>query len=55
MVGTHPLHSEQDIADIIHNIGEAARVVFARLPRHKADIRNTKAVDAQKFDMKVTA
>jgi hypothetical protein len=55
MVGTHPLHSEQDIADIIHNIGEAARVVFAGLPRHKAEIRNPKAVDAQKFDIKVTA
>jgi dTDP-4-amino-4,6-dideoxygalactose transaminase len=52
MIATHPLHSEQDVADIVHNIGEAARVVFAGLPRHEADIRNSKPVDAQKFDMK---
>jgi hypothetical protein len=45
MVATHPLHTEQDIADIIHNIGQAARVVFADLPRHESDIRNAKAVD----------
>ncbi len=55
MVGTHPLHTEQDVADIVHNIGEAARVVFAGLPRHEADIRNPKAVDGQKFDMQVSA
>ena len=52
MIATHPLHSEQDVADIVHNIGEAARVVFAGLPRHEADIRNSKPVDTQKFDMK---
>jgi dTDP-4-amino-4,6-dideoxygalactose transaminase len=54
MVGTHPLHTEQDIADIIHNVGQAARVVFAGLPRNEADIRNPKVVDSQKFDMKAT-
>lgn len=52
MIATHPLHSEQDVADIVYNISEAARVVFAGLPRHAADIRNSKPVDAQKFDMK---
>lgn len=52
MIATHPLHTEQDVADIVYNIGEAARVVFAGLPRQEADIRNSKPVDAQKFDMK---
>jgi hypothetical protein len=55
MVGTHPLHGEQEIADIVHNIGEAARVVFAGLPKADAEIRNSKPIDAQKFDMKVEA
>jgi hypothetical protein len=53
MVGTHPVHRDEDIADIVHNIGEAARVVFAGLPKADADIRNSKPVDAQKFDLKV--
>ena len=55
MVGTHPLHRDEDTADIIHNIGEAARVVFAGLRKEDADIRNSKPVDAQKFDLKVDA
>jgi len=55
MVGTHPQHSAADIADIVHNIGEAARVVFAGLPREDAEIRNFTPIDAQKFDLKVDA
>ena len=55
MVATHPLHSDEDIDDIIHNMGVAARVVFAGLSKEEADIRNAKPVDAQKFDMKVDA
>ncbi len=52
MVATHPQHTDQDIDDIVHNIGIAARVVFAGLPREDADIRRSKPVDAQKFDLK---
>jgi dTDP-4-amino-4,6-dideoxygalactose transaminase len=55
MVPTHPLHRDGDIEDTIHNIGVAARVVFGGLDRADADLRNVKPVDAQKFDMKVTA
>jgi dTDP-4-amino-4,6-dideoxygalactose transaminase len=55
MVPTHPLHSEKDIEDAIHNIGVAARVVFGGLKPEDADLRNVKPVDAQKFDMKVDA
>jgi dTDP-4-amino-4,6-dideoxygalactose transaminase len=55
MVGMHPLHGAPEISDIVHNIGEASRVVFAGLPKDEADIRNFQPVDAQKFDLKVTA
>src|SRR5579872_7221486 len=53
MVPTHPNHSAADVEDIIHNIGVAARVVFAGMSPEHADLRNAKPVDAQKFDMKV--
>ncbi len=55
MVATHPQHGDQDIADIVHDIGEAARVVFAGLPREDVHIRNARPVEAQKFDLKVDA
>jgi dTDP-4-amino-4,6-dideoxygalactose transaminase len=55
MVATHPEHSKQDVADIIHNIGVAARIVFGGLPSEEARLRNLQPVDAQKFDMKVEA
>lgn len=55
MAPTHPRHRDEDIEDTIHNIGVAARVVFGGLKREDADIRRAKPVDAQKFDMKVTA
>jgi dTDP-4-amino-4,6-dideoxygalactose transaminase len=53
MIATHPQHRDQDVEDIVHNIGEAARVVFAGMPKEDADIRNSKPIDAQKFDLKV--
>jgi hypothetical protein len=55
MVATHPEHSKEDVADIIHNIGAAARIVFGGLPSEDARLRNLQPVDAQKFDMKVEA
>ncbi len=55
MVATHPEHSEKEIADIVHNIGVAARVVLGGMPADQAELRNTKPVDAQKFDLKVDA
>jgi dTDP-4-amino-4,6-dideoxygalactose transaminase len=51
MVPTNPAHGDAEIEDIIHNIGTAARVVFAGLSRDEADLRNVKPIDAQKFDM----
>ena len=55
MVATHPAHSAQDTEDIIHNIGAAARQVFAGTAPEEAGLRNVKPVDAQKYDMKVDA
>lgn len=52
MVATHPDHSSQEIADIIHNIGVAARVTFGDEPRSQADLRQSRPLDAQKFDLK---
>lgn len=51
MVPTHPLHSDEQIENTIHNIGVAARVALGGLPAEQADIRGTVAVDAQKFDL----
>lgn len=53
MVPTHPLHSAEEIADTIHNIGVAARVALGGMSRAEADLRNVQAVDAQKFDLQV--
>jgi dTDP-4-amino-4,6-dideoxygalactose transaminase len=55
MVATHPQHSKQDIADIIHNIGVAARIALDGLPPEEARLHNPQPVDARKFDMKVEA
>ena len=55
MVATHPSHSAADTADIIHNIGGAARVALAGLAVEEAGIRNAKPVDAQKFDLSAPA
>ena len=51
MVPTHPLHTEAEIADTIHNIEVAARVALGGMTREEADIRNAPPVDAQKFDL----
>jgi len=55
MVATHPDHSPQEIADIVHNIGVAARVALGDEPRGQADLRQSRPLDAQKFDLKLDA
>jgi dTDP-4-amino-4,6-dideoxygalactose transaminase len=55
MVATHPDHSPQEIADIVHNIGVAARVALGDEPRAQADLRQSRPLDAQKFDLKLDA
>jgi dTDP-4-amino-4,6-dideoxygalactose transaminase len=55
MVATHPGHSREEISDIIHNIGAAARVALAGLKLSEADFRKAKPVDGRKFDLKADA
>ena len=50
MVATNPRHGEQEIADMIHDIGIATRVALGGMPIEDADLRTTVSVDAQKFD-----
>lgn len=52
MVPTHPKHSESDVADIIHNIGVAARTVLDGQPLGEADLKSLGGLDAQKYDLK---
>jgi dTDP-4-amino-4,6-dideoxygalactose transaminase len=55
MVATNPLHGEEQINDMIHNIGIAARAALAGMPLDTMTLRNAEAVDRQKFDMKEDA
>jgi len=55
MVATDPRHTAEEIDDIVHDIGMAARVALAGLPRDEADLRNPRPVDKAKFDMQDAA
>jgi dTDP-4-amino-4,6-dideoxygalactose transaminase len=54
MVATHPDHGPNEIADIVHNIGAAARVALAGEAQDEVELRRAQPVDAQKFDLKAT-
>ena len=51
MVPTHPEHTDQQVNDIVHNIGVAARVALGGMSLAEADLRNVIPVDIQKFDV----
>ena len=51
MVATNPEHSDEEIENIIHNIGVAARVALGGAPLEESDLRQVAPVDAQKFDI----
>ena len=55
MVPTDPSHTEQNVADIIHNIRAASHVVFETADSDEIEVRALRPVDARKFDMKVDA
>ena len=55
MVPTDPHHTEQDVADIIHNIRAASHLVFETADPDEIEVRALRPVDARKFDMKVDA
>jgi dTDP-4-amino-4,6-dideoxygalactose transaminase len=50
MVPTNPDHTDQQINDMIHNIGVATRVALAGMSHAEADLRGTMEIDVQKFD-----
>jgi len=50
MVPTNPEHTENQIADIVHNIGIASRVALGGMSLDEADLRNIIPIDVQKFD-----
>jgi dTDP-4-amino-4,6-dideoxygalactose transaminase len=55
LVPTHPDHTDVEIADIVHNLGAAARVALASAPLVETEFRKTAPLDAQKFDLKIEA
>jgi dTDP-4-amino-4,6-dideoxygalactose transaminase len=55
LVPTHPLHTKQEIEDIIHNIKAATRVALGHVDSGAVDVRQAGAVDATKYDLKVVA
>ncbi len=55
LVPTHPEHTAQEIADIIHNIKAATRVALGHVKTAEVDVRNVAAVDATKYDLKVVS
>jgi hypothetical protein len=55
MVAMHPLHTAQEIEDIVHNIGVATRVALGGMPASEADIRNPQPIEEQKFDLQPAA
>ncbi len=55
MIATHPDHTDAEIADLTHNIDVAARVALGAARLEDEALRQTKGVDAQKFDLKQEA
>jgi dTDP-4-amino-4,6-dideoxygalactose transaminase len=51
MVATDPRHTKAEADDIIHNVGQAARVALGDLAAGDAIIRNAQPVDREKFDI----
>jgi hypothetical protein len=54
-VPTHPEHTAEDTANIIHNIKAAARVALGGVRKEEADVRKAEALDATKYDLKEVA
>ena len=51
MVPMDPRHTQQDVEDIVHNVGVAARVALGDLGPTEAEIRNASPKDNQKYDI----
>jgi dTDP-4-amino-4,6-dideoxygalactose transaminase len=55
LVPTHPDHSPEDVANVIHNLGAAARVALGSTPAAEAEFRKAEPLDRQKFDLQIDA
>jgi dTDP-4-amino-4,6-dideoxygalactose transaminase len=55
MVATNPKHSAEDIGDMVHNIGVAARVVLAGAVLVESQLRKAAPIDKRKFNIKEEA
>jgi dTDP-4-amino-4,6-dideoxygalactose transaminase len=55
LVPTHPLHTKDEISNIIHNINAAARVAFGHASKDEVDVRGAAPVDVIKYDTKQLA
>jgi dTDP-4-amino-4,6-dideoxygalactose transaminase len=51
LVPTHPQHSENDIADICHNVVAAAQVVLKGARAEDVKLRNIRPIEARRFDI----
>ncbi len=51
MVATDPQHDEQDVADLVHDVGIAARVALGDSDADPAQVRRTRTIDREKFDL----
>ena len=54
MIPTDPRHTREEVDDIVHDVGVAARVALGDLRREEAKVRNARPIDGQKFDIKET-
>jgi dTDP-4-amino-4,6-dideoxygalactose transaminase len=55
LVPTHPLHTLEDTANIIHNIRAATRVALGHAKSEEVGVRNAEALDATKYDLQVVS
>jgi dTDP-4-amino-4,6-dideoxygalactose transaminase len=55
LVPTHPLHTKDEISNIIHNINAAARVAFGHASKDEVDVRGAAPVDVIKYATKQLA
>ena len=55
LVPTHPLHSKEEVANIIHNINAAARVAVGDASKDDVQLRTAAPIDTIKYDTKQLA
>jgi dTDP-4-amino-4,6-dideoxygalactose transaminase len=51
-IPTHPLHTQQDIENMIHNIDAAARVALGEATIDEVNVRNAEPIETKRYDIK---